>query len=163
MSFPPAPGGQTALLEAVLADPAALAKTVLVHIGGRPLTFPNNSETAKEFPAICPGRPGRLSALSVFRCKSVLCGAFAWARRALNNQKWRFPARAVTAMVPGEEGAAAIASVLTGEAAVSGRLTQTWVRSVGYVHTNSHPHYQFPALTTHDWRGVAPGIASPGR
>ena len=37
------------------------------------------------------------------------------------------------------------------------RLTQTWVRSVGYVHTQSHPHYQFPALTTHDYRDVAPG------
>jgi hypothetical protein len=38
-------------------------------------------------------RRGRLSGLSVFLCKSV-CGAFAWARRALNSQKRRFPARA---------------------------------------------------------------------
>jgi hypothetical protein len=38
--------------------------------------------------------PGRLSALSVLRSKVGLHGAFVWARRALNNQKWRFPARA---------------------------------------------------------------------
>ena len=41
----------------------------------------------------CPGRPGRLSALSVFLCKSVFYGVFVWARRALNSQKtvsgWR--------------------------------------------------------------------------
>ena len=46
---------------------------------------------------VCPGRRGRLSALSVFVCKSVFYGVFVWARRALNSQKWRFPARAVTA------------------------------------------------------------------
>ena len=43
----------------------------------------------------CPGPPGRLSALSVFLCKSVFYGAFVWARRVLNSQKRRFPARAV--------------------------------------------------------------------
>ena len=43
----------------------------------------------------CPGPPGRLSALSVFYSKSVLCGAFVWARRALNSQKRGFSARAV--------------------------------------------------------------------
>ena len=37
---------------------------------------------------------GRLSALSVFLCESVLYGAFVWARRALNGRKRRFPARA---------------------------------------------------------------------
>jgi predicted glutamine amidotransferase len=37
---------------------------------------------------------GRLSAISVFLCKSVLYGAFVWARRALKHQKRRFPARA---------------------------------------------------------------------
>ena len=37
---------------------------------------------------------GRLSALSVFLSKSVLYGAFVWARRALSGLKWRFPARA---------------------------------------------------------------------
>ena len=42
----------------------------------------------------CPGPPGRLSALCVFLCKSVFYGVFVWARRALNSQKWRFPARA---------------------------------------------------------------------
>ena len=48
--------------------------------------------------AICPGRRGRLSALCVFLCKSVLYGAFVWARRALNGQNCRFPARAVGMM-----------------------------------------------------------------
>jgi hypothetical protein len=42
----------------------------------------------------CPGPPGRLSALSVFLCKSIFCGGFVWAHRALNRQKRRFPARA---------------------------------------------------------------------
>jgi hypothetical protein len=42
----------------------------------------------------CRGR-GRLSAISVFLCKSVLYGAFVWARGALKHQKRRFPARAV--------------------------------------------------------------------
>jgi hypothetical protein len=44
--------------------------------------------------ANCPGHPGRLKALSVFLCKSGLYGAFVWARKALNSQKRRFPARA---------------------------------------------------------------------
>jgi hypothetical protein len=43
---------------------------------------------------ICPGPPGRLSPLSVFLCKSVLYGAFVWARRALKHQKRWVPARA---------------------------------------------------------------------
>jgi hypothetical protein len=38
--------------------------------------------------------PGRLSALSVFLCKSVVYGTFVWARRALNSRKRRSPARA---------------------------------------------------------------------
>jgi hypothetical protein len=42
-----------------------------------------------------PGRPGRLRGLGVFHRKSVLCGAFVRARRALDSQKRRFPARAV--------------------------------------------------------------------
>jgi hypothetical protein len=36
--------------------------------------------------ANCPGRRGRLSAPSVFLCKSVLYGAFVWARRALKSK-----------------------------------------------------------------------------
>jgi hypothetical protein len=48
-------------------------------------------------PMSCPGRSGRLSALSVSLCKSVFYGAFVWARRALNSQNRRFPARAVFA------------------------------------------------------------------
>ena len=43
----------------------------------------------------CPRRPGRLSAISVFLCKSVLYGAFVRVRRALNGPKRRFSARAV--------------------------------------------------------------------
>jgi hypothetical protein len=39
--------------------------------------------------------PRQLSALSVSHCKSGLYGAVVWARRALNIQKRRFPARAV--------------------------------------------------------------------
>ena len=39
-------------------------------------------------------RRGRLSARSVFLYKSVLYGAFVLARRVLNGQKRRFPARA---------------------------------------------------------------------
>jgi hypothetical protein len=39
-------------------------------------------------------RPGCLRALSVSYSKSVLCGAFVWARTPLNGQKWRFPTRA---------------------------------------------------------------------
>ena len=46
------------------------------------------------FAVFCPGPPGRLSALSVFLCKSVSYGVFVWARRALNSQKRRSPARA---------------------------------------------------------------------
>jgi hypothetical protein len=45
--------------------------------------------------AICPGPSGPLSALGIFHSKSVLCGAFVWARRVLNSQKRRFLARAV--------------------------------------------------------------------
>jgi Leucine-rich repeat (LRR) protein len=43
-----------------------------------------------------PGRPGRLSALRVFPCESVLYGTFVWARGALSSQKRRFLARAVS-------------------------------------------------------------------
>jgi hypothetical protein len=43
--------------------------------------------------------PGRLSGLSVSHSKSVLYGAFVWARRALS-QKRRFPARTARALHP---------------------------------------------------------------
>jgi hypothetical protein len=46
------------------------------------------------FNTYCPRPPGRLSALRVFLCKSVLYGAFVRARRALTHQKRRSPARA---------------------------------------------------------------------
>jgi U2-associated protein SR140 len=45
---------------------------------------------------------GRLSALSVFLCKSIFYGAFVWARRALTGLKWRLLARAVPG--PGGRG-----------------------------------------------------------
>ena len=45
-------------------------------------------------------RLGRLSALRVFHSKSVLYGAFVWARRALNIQKRLFPIRAVRGRLP---------------------------------------------------------------
>jgi hypothetical protein len=40
-------------------------------------------------------RPGRLSALRVYHSKPFLHGTCVWARRPLNSQKRRFPARAV--------------------------------------------------------------------
>jgi hypothetical protein len=49
---------------------------------------------------------GRLSALNAFHRKSVLYGAFAWERRALNRRKWWFPARAVMLARAGQAGAA---------------------------------------------------------
>jgi hypothetical protein len=48
-------------------------------------------------PLYCLGRRGRLSALSVFLCKSILYGVSVWAREVLNDQKRRFPARVVVA------------------------------------------------------------------
>jgi hypothetical protein len=61
----------------------------------------------------CPGRRGRLSAIRVFVCKSVLYGAFVWARRALAHQKRRFPARADAAKrdAAGKQTAAAAAAL----------------------------------------------------
>ena len=44
-------------------------------------------------------RQGCLSGLIVLHSKSVLCGAFVWARRALNRPFGRFPARAVDRLV----------------------------------------------------------------
>lgn len=55
----PAGASQTALLEAVMANPALASKVVVVHIGSRPLTFPNNSAVADTIPAILTAmRPG---------------------------------------------------------------------------------------------------------
>jgi hypothetical protein len=48
------------------------------------------SSRARSTPA--RAHPGRLSALSVSRSKSVLYGAFVWAPKALNRRKRRFPA-----------------------------------------------------------------------
>ena len=56
--------------------------------GGRSEIFAWEFQTVR-------ARPGRLSALSVSRSKSILHGFFVWAHRALNRPKRRFPARAV--------------------------------------------------------------------
>jgi hypothetical protein len=63
---------------------------------------------------ICPGPPGRLSALSVSHSKSVLCGPFVWARRALNGQKRWFSARAVDLRVGTWRAAAPLAGAAMG-------------------------------------------------
>ena len=47
---------------------------------------------------------GRLSDLSVLHSKPALYGVFVWARGSLNNQKRRFPARAVASIHTAEEG-----------------------------------------------------------
>ena len=56
---------------------------------------PSIGPAKSEWSIYRPGRPGRLSALSVFPSESILYGAFVWARRALYSQKRRFWARAV--------------------------------------------------------------------
>ena len=58
-----------------------------------PTCRPARRRTAR--PPSVRAAPGRLSAISVFLCKSVLYGASVWVRRALNSRKRRFPARAV--------------------------------------------------------------------
>ena len=50
-----------------------------------------------EFFTFRPGRRGRSSAISLSLYKSVLYGAFVWARRALKHRNRRFAARAVMA------------------------------------------------------------------
>ena len=53
------------------------------------------ARSALDPPTPGPGLRGRLSGLSVSHSKRVFYGAFVWAHRALNSQKWRFPARPV--------------------------------------------------------------------
>jgi hypothetical protein len=102
--------GDATVVELILAaaggDGAAVAR--LLAAGADP-----NVSVTTQTPG--PGRahPGRLSALSVSQSKSGLYGAFVWARRALNRQKRRFPARA--------DGEALQTSALIG-AVVNGRL-----------------------------------------
>ena len=66
-----------------------------VQLTGSPLQVTYSQCVSAVGYSLRPGRRGRLSTLRVFLCKSVLCGACVWARRALNGRKWRFPARAV--------------------------------------------------------------------
>ena len=47
----------------------------------------------------------------------------------------------LTAMRPGEEGGEAVVAILTGDVAPSGRLTNTWVRDVGYIGTAVQPYW----------------------
>jgi hypothetical protein len=54
---------------------------------------------------------GRLSAIIVFLFRSVLHGAFVWARRALNSQKRRFPARAVRSIATSEYSSTTVCQV----------------------------------------------------
>jgi ankyrin repeat protein len=73
----------------------------------------------------CPGCPGRLSGLSVSHSKSVLYGTFVW---ALNNQKPRFPARAV--MIAALDGQLAVLRLLLARgAAVDAAATATGTRA----------------------------------
>ena len=59
---------------------------------GRAIITKGDTDAAEMY---CPGHPGRLSGLRVSHSKSVLYAGFVWARRGLNSQKRRFPARAV--------------------------------------------------------------------
>ena len=64
--------------------------TVPLH--SPPVSPPTRRISAELSAAAVRARPGRLSGLSVSHSKSVLYGAFVWARRALSSQKRRFPA-----------------------------------------------------------------------
>jgi LSD1 subclass zinc finger protein len=63
----------------------------------RALKRSRSAGAAPEVVATVRAAQGLLSALTVFLCKFVLYGVFVWARRALNSQKRRFPARVVRA------------------------------------------------------------------
>jgi hypothetical protein len=66
---------------------------------GASLSDPRTFQTCPDYATVRATR-GRLSVLSVFLCKSVLYGAFVWARRALNRRKRRFSApRAAACLV----------------------------------------------------------------
>ena len=57
----------------------ALRTTAMAKVtASSPTEFARHSKTVR-------AAPGRLSALSIFLCKSILYGAFVWARRALNS------------------------------------------------------------------------------
>jgi hypothetical protein len=82
-------------------------------------------------------RPGRLSGLSVSNSKSVFCGAFVWARRALNGQKRRFPAWAGAATTANLE--ADIEAYRRSEALLElGRIVTLYYRSSTSYHIHEH-------------------------
>ena len=52
-------GAQLELLRAITSQPSLLRKLIVVHIGGRPMSFPKNSASAAKIPAILTTmRPG---------------------------------------------------------------------------------------------------------
>jgi hypothetical protein len=90
---------------------------------------------AAGFTGTRPGPPGRLSCFSVLHSEPVLYGAFAKARRALNGQKRRSPARAVSREIgglrerlqrPAAEGEA-LAPAVAESLAILGTMAQTAV------------------------------------
>jgi hypothetical protein len=70
--------------------PSCVSRDGTFHQVGVPLARRINSPR----PLTARARPGRLSTLSVLHQKSVLYGAYAWARRALNRPFRRFLDRA---------------------------------------------------------------------
>jgi beta-glucosidase len=72
-SLLPAGASQPELLQAVLAVPALAQRLIVVHIGSRPMTFPDNSALAAQIPAILTAmRPGEEGGAAIV---DILTGA----------------------------------------------------------------------------------------
>jgi hypothetical protein len=118
-----------------------------------------------------PGPPGRLSALRVFRCKSVFYGAFVWTRRALNSQKRRFLARAVPVIANGDAFTYADVEAITartgcdGVMAARGLLANPAMFDArGFTHTPPACVAQYlPGLLTQGVPGVPQDPLAPRR